>query len=172
MLKSSQTRLLVSGVVALATVLALLPLLVPRVVGAQAATPHADTVSVFASGLNSPRGLKFDRDGSLYVAEGGTGGSNPEDLHGTCPVPPQCLSLYMAEVPPCSSIPVAGPGPYAGSPTGGRISKISPDGVRYTVTDTLPSSQTAPRAGSAVSGVADVEFVGNTLYGLLAGAGI
>jgi hypothetical protein len=35
----------------------------------------------------------------------------------------------------------------------------------------LPSSQTSPNLGSLVSGVADVAFIGNTLYGLLAGAG-
>jgi hypothetical protein len=30
--------------------------------------------SVFASGLENPRGLKFGPDGDLYVAEGGLGG--------------------------------------------------------------------------------------------------
>ena len=37
--------------------------------------------------------------------------------------------------------------------------------------DNLPSSQTNPDSGSLTSGVADVAFVGNTLYALLGGAG-
>jgi hypothetical protein len=35
----------------------------------------------------------------------------------------------------------------------------------------LPSSQTSPALGGLISGVADVAFVGNTLYALLGGAG-
>jgi hypothetical protein len=107
------------------------------------------TTKVFAQGLNSPRGLKFGPDGNLYVAEGGTGGANST----------QCTQV----IPPV--------GPYLGSETGGRISKISPDGTITTVTDQLPSSQTGPLLGNLVSGVADVAFVGNTLYAILAGAG-
>lgn len=38
--------------------------------GDEVALPTASTVSVFASGLNNPRGLKFGSDGFLYVAEG------------------------------------------------------------------------------------------------------
>ena len=113
-----------------------------------APTPEA-AVTVFARGLINPRGLKFGPDGNLYVAEGGTGGT-----HTT-----QCQQV----VPPV--------GPYLGSETGGRISMISPTGVRTTVTNTLPSSQTSPNLGNLVSGVADVEFVGSTLYAILAGAG-
>jgi hypothetical protein len=58
-----------------------------------------------------------------------------------------------------------------GSQTGSRISRINHNGERVTWVDRLPSSQTSPATGSDVSGVADVAFIGNTLYGLLAGAG-
>ena len=113
--------------------------------------PPSANVSVFATGLENPRGLKWGPDGSLYVAEGGLGGTNSTE------------GLCEQVVPPV--------GPYTGSSTSGRISRISSSGQRTTVTDTLPSSQTSAELGSLISGVADVEFVGNTLYAVLAGAG-
>src|SRR5262245_9160475 len=61
-------------------------------------------------------------------------------------------------------------GPYTGGKTA-QISRLASDGTRTTVVDGLPSSQIIPQAGGFVSGVADVAFIGNTLYGLLAGAG-
>jgi hypothetical protein len=111
------------------------------------------TVTPYASGFNNPRGLKFGPDGVLYVAEGGPGGSN--STIGQC---------EQAAGPP------AGPGPYTGSPTGGRISKVV-DGVRVTVNDKFASSQTSEAFGFLVSGVADVAFIGNTLYALVGGGG-
>lgn len=111
-------------------------------------------MSVFASGFNNPRGLKFGPDGNLYVAEGGLGGSDS--------TAGQCAQV----VPPV--------GPYTGSTNnpvlGGRISKISPSGVVSTVVNALPSSQTNPALGFA-SGVGDVAFIGSQLYAVLAGAG-
>ncbi len=107
-------------------------------------------VTVFASGLYNPRGLSFGPDGYLYVAEGGTGGT---------------MTTSAAQ---CQQVPTAGP--YSGGFTS-RISKISPAGVRSTVTDHLPSSQTNPNNGSLVSGVAAVAFIDHTLYGIEAGAG-
>ena len=107
-------------------------------------------VTVFATGLNNPRGLKFGPDGYLYVAEGGLGGTNPTS------------GLCDDVIPPV--------GPYTWDYTA-SISKVSPSGDITTVADNLPSSQTSANSGSLVSGVADVAFVGNTLYAILAGAG-
>jgi hypothetical protein len=119
---------------------------------AQPPAPPAPSanVTVVATGLNNPRGLTFGPDGALYVAEGGTGGAS--STAGLC-------DQVVAPI-----------GPYTGGKTA-RISKITPDGTRTTVVETLPSSQTSAGSGGLVSGVADVAFIGDTLYGLLSGAG-
>lgn len=105
------------------------------------------TVSVFATGFNNPRGLKFGPDCYLYVAEAGLGGTrNTSDI---CP-----------EIQPGA----AAGGPFLGSPTGGRISKVNAKGRRTTVTDQLPTSIST---GGDILGVADVAFIGNKLYALL-----
>jgi len=119
---------------------------------AQAQSEQLASVSVFAAGLNNPRGLKFGPDGYLYVAEGGPATNN------------------LSTVGECEQV-LAPVGPYTGG-YNSRISKISPDGAQLTVVaDNLPSSQTSPALGNLVSGVADIAFIGDTLYGIDAGAG-
>jgi hypothetical protein len=103
--------------------------------------------TIYASGLEGPRGLAFGPDGSLYVAEAGLGGST--STAGTC----------VQVIPPI--------GPYTGGPTA-RISKIDAGGNRTTVTSGLPSS--IDGAGNTL-GVADVAFSDGDLYALLAGGG-
>src|SRR5262245_34882014 len=115
-------------------------------VRAQNSSSLSPNVTVFATGLNNPRGIKFGPNGHLYVAEAGRGGSN--STVGICPQ-------------------VAFPiGPFSSGNTG-RISEINPAGIRKTVVDGLPSAQTNPASGGEVLGVTDVEFVGNTLYALI-----
>jgi hypothetical protein len=106
----------------------------------------ASTLTPFATGLQGPRGMAFGPDGTLYVAEGGTGGTSPS--------PTACS--------------VAAPiGPYTGGPTA-RISRIDSTGKLTTLATGLPS---AKNAMGDISGVADLAFLNGTLFALLAGGG-
>ena len=120
---------------------------------AQGLCGQSANVTVFASGFNNPRGLKWGGDGYLYVAEGGAGGSRSSV--GLC---------EQAAGPP------SGPGPYTGDFTA-RISRVDRNGVVTTVADKLPSSQTSAAFNNLVSGVADVAFLHGALYALIGGAG-
>jgi hypothetical protein len=103
--------------------------------------------TVYASGLEGPRGLAFGPDGSLYVAEAGLGGKT--STAGTC-----------MQVP-------TPPGPYTGGLTA-RISKIDTSGNRTTLASGLPSAITAD---GTTLGVGDVAFLEGDLYAVLAGGG-
>jgi sugar lactone lactonase YvrE len=115
----------------------------------KAQTPSAN-VSVFATGLNNPRGLKFGLDGELYVAEGGAAGT-------------------LSTIGVCDQVP-APVGPYTGGFTS-SISKIDRHGNVSTVIDNLPSSETSAAQGNLVSGVSDIAFIGDDMYAITAGAG-
>jgi hypothetical protein len=106
-------------------------------------------VTVFATGLQYPRGLRFGPDGYLYVAEAGEGPT-------TDVAPTGCEQ--------------AGPVvyPYTSAPTGGRISVIDPSGNRATVTASFPRAVNA--LGDAL-GVADIDFIDGTMYALVASGG-
>ncbi|MEO6779225.1 MAG: ScyD/ScyE family protein [Gemmatimonadaceae bacterium] len=116
-------------------------------VSAAKAPPRLATVSVFASGLNNPRGLRWGPDNNLYVAEAGAGGTT-------------------STVGQCEQVP-SPVGPYLGGHSA-QITKISDDGAKSVVASGLPSTVNAM---GFVSGISSVEFVGKTLYALVDGAG-
>lgn len=108
----------------------------------------SSNATVYASGLESPRGLKFGPDGDLYVAEAGAGGT---------------ISTVGSS---CDQVP-APIGPYLGGSTG-RISKLDKSGNRTTVASGFPSSVAAV---GDLQGVADIAFLNGTLYAVTGGGG-
>src|ERR1019366_3677016 len=107
----------------------------------------SSNVTVIASGLQAPRGLKFGPDGMLYVAEEGTGGTT--STKGACP-------QVIAPI-----------GPYTAGTTS-RISKFDSTWHRTTVASAFPSAKDAM---GDIIGVQDLAFMNGTLYGLLGGGG-
>jgi sugar lactone lactonase YvrE len=111
---------------------------------------HADSfepsVTTYATGLTSPRGLAFGPDGHLYVAEAGVGGGQtPADIDPGCPVDVNIYSPYTAG--------------YSG-----RVIRVLADGTTETVADNLPSMTDN---GGVSYGPTDVAFIGGTLYVLI-----
>jgi hypothetical protein len=107
-------------------------------------------VSIFSTGFDNPRGLKFGPDGNLYVAEAGLGGTT--NTASICPelqLPPELGGLALN-------------GPTA------RISKVTPGSARSTHLANLPS---VIFPWGDIYGVSDVAFIGGTMYAVLMGAG-
>ena len=75
-------------------------ILAASILPAAAQSQASSTKTVIASGLQSPRGLKFGPDGMLYVAEAGTGGTN--STVGTCPQVPPPVGPYKGGRMPAS----------------------------------------------------------------------
>jgi hypothetical protein len=108
--------------------------------------------SIFSTGLQAPRGLRFGPDGYLYVAEAGKGGTYGPASPG---------------YPNCEQVPPPFPGPYTGGKTA-RISRIDRSGARTTFASGFPSTQDS---GGDLMGVADVVFMDGALYAVVAGGG-
>jgi sugar lactone lactonase YvrE len=126
---------------------------VPEVVGGSVATdwvapPLSPNVIVFYDGLEYPRGLKFDADGNLYVAEAGNSG----DQQITADTCPDFESAFMPYFMGNSS----------------RVSRITPEGERTTVIDGIPSARDPY---DWTYGAADVALMADTVYALFQAGG-
>jgi len=103
------------------------------------------SVTTYATGLSSPRGLTFGPDRNLYVAEAGVGGElEPTDEPG-CEKFVNVFSPYTAGF-------------------SGRVIRVRANGKKDVVVDNLPSM--TDNSGASY-GPTDVAFINQTLYVLI-----
>lgn len=107
--------------------------------------PSRPSVKTYVTGLTNPRGLAFGPDGSLYVAEAGTGGAFTPAGGPGCPIDINIYSPYTAG--------------YSG-----RVIRVRANGKKQTVADKLPSM--TDNSGASY-GPTDLAFIGSTLYVLI-----
>lgn len=118
-------------------------------------------VSVFAIGLDDPRGLALGSRGDLFVAEAGT----TEGVF-VPPPPPEPTEPPVRER--CEVYWPVGPATPGFT---GRISRIGALGTRTTVAEGLPSSGANTLIGGDRMGVGAVAFSRGRLHAILAGGG-
>jgi hypothetical protein len=136
-----------------ATLLAGFLLMGSSVLHAESSGPSSDrrhghsrpSVTTYASGLTSPRGLIFGPDSNLYVAEAGVGGELVPTGEPGCPVDINIYSPYTAG--------------YSG-----RVIRVRANGRKEVVADNLPSM--TDNSGASY-GPTDVAFIDKRLYVLI-----
>ncbi len=118
-------------------------------IAAQAVSSQAPGgFTVFAAGLDNPRGLHFGKDQKLYVVEAGVGG--PNSTVGLCP----------------QFAPPLGPTTSGHS---ARITRLGPQGQEQTWHSGLFSFAQAPASGMEINGMNDLAFDGPDVLALVLG---
>jgi hypothetical protein len=108
----------------------------------------SSNVSVFATGLDNPRGLRFGKDNKLYVVEAGVAGSQ------------STVGLCDQFTPPI--------GPSTSGYTA-RITRLGPNGQKTIYKQGLYSFAQDPASGAEINGVSDLNFDNNDVLALVLG---
>ncbi len=119
-------------------------------------TPLPEACTVVATALLNPRGISVAADGTLYIAEAGDAGTEP-DFPNAPPPSPGASSSTSSPAPSAAG----SPAPVTTHGETGRVSKVTPDGTQSVVVDGL----TSYGFGTEIVGPADVVVADDgTLY--------